>query len=252
VQIEGPNGVVSADRLRPKEQRILARLGLQPGRVVLRDELLDTFWTGSKVVLAERSLRTVVSSLRGAIRSVLDEPSIPLIRGRMDGYCLEEPAFAVDVSHFVDAVQEARGASDGDEPSDRALAAWQRAIDLYQGDLLSAFRYDDWCLAIRERLRDDYLDGLFLLARVALTRGEPERARELAARMVEMEPAEERAHRLLMRCYALLGRPAEAVRQFERCRAALDEELAARPAAATLALLETIHAGAALGGEERG
>lgn len=244
VKVVGPNGVISADGLRPKEQRILARLGLQPGRVVLRDELLETFWPGSKMVLAERSLRTVVSSLRSAMRSVLHEPAPPLIRGRMDGYCLEEAACAVDVSRFVEAVQEARAGSGGDEPSDRALVAWQRAVDLYQGDLLSAFRYDDWCLAIRERLRDDCLDGLYQLARAAVAAGSLERARELGTRMVELEPAEERAHRLLMRCHALLGRPAEAVRQFERCRAALDEELGASPAAATKALLEEIRSGA--------
>jgi len=39
------------------------------------------------------------------------------------------------------------------------------------GDLLGAFLYEDWCLTARERLRDDFLDALFQLARAALERG---------------------------------------------------------------------------------
>ena len=61
--------------------------------------------------------------------------------------------------------------------------------------------------------------------------------------LVEIDPTEERAHRLLMRCYVFLDRPAEALRQFERCRAVLREELAARPSPATVSLLEAIREG---------
>jgi DNA-binding SARP family transcriptional activator len=272
LEVEGPGGVVSPAGLRPKEQRVLARLALEPGRMVPRDELLDLFWPDSAAGAAERSLRTVVSSLRGSLRSVLNGHELRLITGRLDGYCLEPAAIAVDAARFADAIRSARTAlqreaalarvaPDGGRRgglatgvrhpvSAEALAACREAVDLYRGDLLSAFPYDDWCLAMRERMRDDYLDALFQLARAALADGSLEAARGLGSRMVEVDSTEERAHRLLMRCYARLGRPADALRQFARCRAALHDELGARPSPATLALLETIRAGAAPADEE--
>jgi DNA-binding SARP family transcriptional activator len=159
----------------------------------------------------------------------------------MEGYRLEAAAGAVDVAIFTAAVQEARAAAQ--TAPDRALAAWQQAVDLYEGDLLSNFPYDDWCLGLRERLRGQLLEGLYRLARASLAAGSPEAAKDLALRMVGLDPVQERAHRLLIHCYARLGCPGEAVRQFERCRQALWDELGAQPARATLNLCETIRSG---------
>ena len=85
---------------------------------------------------------------------------------------------------------------------------------------------------------------------MAMEAGDIEAACRNAARMVEIDPTEERAHRLLMRCYVFLDRPAEALRQFERCRAALWDELAARPGPQTLSLLQAIREGVTIGAEE--
>jgi DNA-binding SARP family transcriptional activator len=180
------------------------------------------------------------------LRSLIDSEPPRLITGRLDGYCLEAESCAVDAELFVRAVRSARAFPPGAEISAPALAAWRQAYEWYRGDLLGAFRYEDWCLTSRERLRDDFLDTLFHLARGALAASSYDEARQRAAQMVEIDPTEERAHRMLMRCFALLGRPAEALRQFERCRTALEEELGARPSPATFALLHAIRAGAVL------
>jgi DNA-binding SARP family transcriptional activator len=241
--VEGPKGTLTAASLRPKEQRVLARLALSPGEVVPRDELLDLFWHRSPVAAAERSLRTVVSSLRASLRPLLEGKPPRLITGRLDGYRLEAEACAVDAELFARAVRMARGSSAGVASPERALPEWRRAGALYRGDLLLAFQYEDWCLSARERLRNDFLEVLFRLAHVAMEAGRTAEASRHAARMVEIDPTEERAHRLLMRCYVFLDRPAEALRQFERCRAALWEELAARPSPSTVSLRHAIREG---------
>jgi len=241
--LEGPRGTLTSAALRPKEQRVLARLALSPGEVVPRDELLDLFWHRSPVATAERSLRTVVSSLRTALRPLFDDPPPRLISGRFDGYRLETAACAVDADEFARLVRAARAATDGAPAPEGALAEWRRAAGLYRGDLLVPFQYEDWCLTQRERLRNDFLEVLFRLAQESLERGRIDEACSRAVRMVEIDPTEERAHRLLMRCYVFLDRPAEALRQFERCRSALWEELAARPSHATVFLLQAIQEG---------
>jgi DNA-binding SARP family transcriptional activator len=248
--VEGPRGTLTSSTLRPKEQRVLARLALSPGEVVPRDELLDLFWHRSPVAAAERSLRTVVSTLRGSLRALLDEKPVRLISGRLDGYRLEGEACAVDAELFSRAVRAARGPSSAELRRELGLTEWRRAEELYRGDLLPAFQYEDWCLTQRERLRNDFLEVLFRLAEAAIAGRHFQEACHHADRMVAIDPTEERAHRLLMRCHVFLDRPAEAIRQFERCRVALWEELAARPAPATVSLLQAIREGLTITDEE--
>ena len=66
-----------------------------------------------------------------------------------------------------------------------------------------------------------------------------ERLLELALLQVEKQA---RTPRRLMRLYYLLGDRAEALRQYERCAAALDEELGVNPSKSTLTLYRQIQA----------
>jgi hypothetical protein len=54
--------------------------------------------------------------------------------------------------------------------------------------------------------------------------------------------ARERTHRRIMRLYYLLGDRSEALRQYERCAAALDEELGISPSKSTQSLYKQIQA----------
>jgi len=59
-------------------------------------------------------------------------------------------------------------------------------------------------------------------------------------RIMCYDRARERTHRRLMRLYYLLGDRAEALRQYERCAAALDEELGVNPSKNTVSLYKQI------------
>jgi DNA-binding SARP family transcriptional activator len=59
-------------------------------------------------------------------------------------------------------------------------------------------------------------------------------------RILLFDRAREHTHRHLMRLQHLAGNRTAALRQFERCSAALDEELGVKPARSTLALYEQI------------
>jgi DNA-binding SARP family transcriptional activator len=61
-------------------------------------------------------------------------------------------------------------------------------------------------------------------------------------RILRYDRARERTHRWLMRLHYLAGDRTEALRQYERCVAALDEELGVKPAERTIALYEQIRA----------
>jgi DNA-binding winged helix-turn-helix (wHTH) protein/predicted transcriptional regulator len=63
--VAGPGGTV---RLEPKVMEVLAVLSRHPGRVVSRDELLDTVWPG--VIVTEHTLSRCVYQLRHALSEI--------------------------------------------------------------------------------------------------------------------------------------------------------------------------------------
>lgn len=98
------------------------------------------------------------------------------------------------------------------------------ALDVYRGDLLPEDRYAAWAAEPRERLRARY---------VALLKS----ARQWE-RVLQVDPADEEAHRALMRRALDAGDRATVVRQFQRLRDQLRADLGVGPDAASVALYE--------------
>jgi DNA-binding SARP family transcriptional activator len=95
----------------------------------------------------------------------------------------------------------------------------------YTGDLLPEDRYEDWVEERRRRLRALYLQ---LLRRAGLWE-----------QVLVEEPADEPAHRALMRMYADAGNRFAALEQYHRLRAAV-EALGLGPTEETQALYREI------------
>ena len=115
---------------------------------------------------------------------------------------------------------------------------WSRAEDAvacYTGDLLEGF-YDDWALRERERLRLLYLDCLGTLLRRHSETGALEAALRCGRQILALDPLREDIHREVIRLYVRNGHRALALKQYESCRAALEEELGVEPMEETRAL----------------
>ncbi len=108
-----------------------------------------------------------------------------------------------------------------------------RAALALGGELLPDDRYEEWTLGPRRALREQRLALLSALAATHERAGQPEDAAAALREVLELEPAHEPAHAGLMRLYAAAGRRDEALRQYERLKRALREELGATPDAAT-------------------
>jgi hypothetical protein len=117
----------------------------------------------------------------------------------------------------------------------------QCAVGLYQGDLLEGW-YQDWCIYERERLQNIYLTMLDKLMGYCEAHHEYDTGVAYGARILLFDRAREHTHRRLMRLQYLGGNRTAALRQYERCVTALDEELSVKPAKSTMALYEQIRA----------
>jgi len=153
----------------------------------------------------------------------------------------------VDVEEFERRFDELRVRRADGRNRSRDLAELEQVVELYRGDFLPG-HYEPWVVAEQDRLEQRYLEVLSTIVAVAKEQGAFEDALVYAKRLTNQDPLREDGHREVMRLSMLLGRTNEAIRQYERCREVLAEELGAEPSAATRQLNERIVRQRSLGG----
>ena len=107
-------------------------------------------------------------------------------------------------------------------------AADEVDLTLFSGELLPDW-FDDWVLAERERVRQVCLHGLDRLAAVFLARKEYPQAIDAALLAIRVDPLRELSQRLLLEIHLAEGNLSEAIREFERYKALLWDELQIEP-----------------------
>jgi DNA-binding SARP family transcriptional activator len=121
------------------------------------------------------------------------------------------------------------------------FTALEKAAELYTGDLLEGC-YQDWCLFERERFQTMYLMLLSKLVQYCEAHQRYEAGLAYGDEILRRDRAYELAHRRMMRLYFMAGDRTQAIRQYERCVAALREELNLEPSERTRQLYEQIRA----------
>jgi len=216
-----------------KTKHLLGFLALR--RRIPEDVVLDQFWPGD-VVKGKRSLAVALSHIRSALRPEGTQQAPEGIY-RSDGVlCLEARSVWHDVEEFESAYNQAR-TQDGAGDVERAVAAYRRAVQLYRGPFMDGC-YMDWALLERSRLEQMAVDAMTRLAQLFQLQAKPRESAEFAEKALELHPESQDLHLLLMRALIALGRPEQAVRQYETCRKILERDLGIEP---SLGLVEAYH-----------
>ena len=233
------SGSVRALSLGGRPGGLLALLALAGGRFFSRAELVRELWSGSPEAGSAGSFNTLLWRLR----KTLETP--PLHTGDLiecDRQGALRIAAHVEVSTDVD---EYRRLAEGPmakpvEQLDAAdIAQLRLAVALYQGDVLASF-HEDWALRLRERHRRLQLGALARLMHLSALGQAWGDAIRFGEAMLEIDELREDVHREVMRCHIAAGQRALALRQYERCRAALRRDLAIQPMRETVALYQQI------------
>ena len=216
-----------------KAAALVKLLALSPGHRLHREQIMDLLWPELGTKAASNNLRQVLY----AARRILDPAVGSRYLASREGSLALCPGgdIWVDADVFEVAAQTARRVG---EPS-----AYEAALDLYAGDLLPEDRYEGWADGRRRELRGAYLSLLFGLASAHEKRGDHGSAVEALLRAVSEDPVREDAHVGLMRLYALSGRKAEALRQYDELQNTVSRELGVEPSASSRALREEIATG---------
>lgn len=221
-----------------KPRELLCYLLLNRDRPLPREALAAVFWGDVSTEKSKKHLRQSLWHLQSALRSALPT-SDGLIR--IEGNCVvldSTNGLWLDVAAVERAFALAQGIP-GEALEPVFAEELSAAAALYEGDLLEGW-YQDWCVFERERLQSIYISVLDKLMAYAEVQRTYLNGIEYGARILRLDRARETTHRRLMRLHVLAGNRSEALRQYQRCAAALEKELAVRPARSTEQLLDDI------------
>lgn len=224
-----------------KLQELFSYLLLHRDHSHPRETLAGLLWADTSTAQSKKYLRQALWHLQTALgpheaqcqrRTLLIEPGWVQVNTSAD--------LQLDVATF-ELSFAAVARKPGPELDDESARVLRDAVGLYQGDLLEGW-YQDWCLYRREQLQNLHLTMLDKLMGYCEARHQYEEGLSYGARILRYDRASERTHRRLMRLQYLAGDRTAALRQYERCVAALNEELSVRPAKLTVMLYEQIRA----------
>jgi DNA-binding SARP family transcriptional activator len=221
-----------------KGQSIFKYLLAQRGRAVHKEVLMELLWPDGDPEASRRSLHQAIYSLRKTLRDV--DPGGDHVLFENDCYLLNP-----DLDIWVDAMEfEARAATglrlETSGRREQARGEYLRADGLYRGPYLEDSLYDDWSLDERQRLWSLFLDVAWHLGELLMTEQRYGDSLALCRKVHGMDACNEKATRLMMRCYSAQGQRELAVRQYAILEDHLHRELATTPSADTRQLLRDI------------
>jgi DNA-binding SARP family transcriptional activator len=211
-------------------------------RPIAKDVLMDRFWREADPDAARNNLNVAIYGLRQALRAA--RPDFSHILFQEDHYLLN-PSMAVwvDAEEFLTHCERGRKL-EKERKAAPAVAEYEVAEGLYQGDFLEEDPYEDWPMLQREGLRDSYLVILERLSRHYLESQRYAMCIHLCQKILAKDDCREDAHRRLMRCYCRQGQRNLALRQYHLCAEALRTVLDVEPMKTTAALYRQIRSDA--------
>lgn len=225
-----------------RAHELLAYLLLNRGKAHPREAIAETLWGERDGEHLRKSLRQTLWHLHAGLVPIGEKRASRLIS--VEPEWVEIAADAVenfDVGSFEQTFGAARGWK-GESLEPEQARALSQAVPLYGGDLLEGWS-QEWCARERDRFRQMHLTLLDKLMDHCEARAEYEAGVAYGTLSLRSDPARERTHRSLMRLFARSGDRTAAIRQFERCCAALHEDLDVVPEDSTLALYVEIRNG---------
>jgi predicted ATPase/DNA-binding SARP family transcriptional activator len=222
IRVLGPLEVVDGGRdltpARPKQRALLALLLLRANEVVSTDELIEALWGSAPPETAPNALQGHVS----ALRKLLGPGAIDT---RPPGYALRVEPDRSDLGRAEALVEQAHAEPDPARRADLLRAA----LELFRGEPLSDFRYEDFARTEIERLEDLRLTALEERIDADLALGRHAELVPELERLAAAYPLRERLCRELMLALYRSGRQAEALDVYRAARSRLADELGLEP-----------------------
>lgn len=211
-----------------KSKYLFAYLALHAGRDVPDEKLMDLFWPDHPPEKSRQSLYAALSHMRKALEAVVPGETDRVVLARKGFYRFnDDRPFFLDVAEFERQVEVGQ-TRQREGRYEEAVAAYQKAEALYEGEFLEGY-YGDWALYVRDEMEREYLEVLERLMNYFFNKKRFEVAADYAQRLLRQDPCHQDAHLQMMRIYLEQGKPEQAARQYHHCSKVMKDELNISP-----------------------
>ncbi|TMD62270.1 MAG: hypothetical protein E6I87_00110 [Chloroflexi bacterium] len=215
-----------------KAKELFAMLVLERDRAHPREELVERLWTESDSASGQSNLTFTIHALRLALSSVGVRDNEFLTIAPDGALQISLPVSAqFDIDLFRGSLRRARDARRAGRKEESAQLL-RAAVAIHRGELVLDLE-DAWLEEHRERITREFLGAARELAELELELGDAGDAVRPLQRLLEREPYDEEAHRMLMRAYHESGETDAALRHYQSLEALLRRDLQAEPQAET-------------------
>ena len=217
------------------------------GHACRREFLSELLWPGRSQSQSLGNLRKLLTELRDEIG-----PWVSITR---ESVGLNPGTYWLDAAELSRCLALA-DAHPGDGKSNHSVQALETALAYYRGEFLDGLdiesdEFDAWVILERERLRYSIMQVLDRLVEARMLVGDVQNAIDHGTRLLQLDPLREKTYAQLMRILARAGQREVAMRHYEQCCRALDEELGIAPGPELMDLYEQIRQGQFVAVESR-
>ena len=217
-----------------KHQALLAYLSLSSHKTVSRERLLGLLWGSRSDDQARASLRGVLSEIRRSLQNYDDSP----IKTDRTNIYLNDALVEIDAEQLYGATKAV------------SLESLSAAVDLYEGDLLESVSlneqaFEDWKQVEQQNTKSVFRKVLARYLTALEAENREEEIEQVANRLLELDSADEEAHRTLMKLYHRQGKASLVQRQFELCQGRLRSQYNTDVSDETLLLLTEFNSSSA-------
>ena len=219
--------------LRTRKMKALLVFLAMRKRPFTREQLAELLWDDRESGQGLANLRSLLSTLRRSLKPWLHIDRQTVAFNHDSDYWL-------DVNAFTALLEQSRR---GDEINYDALA---EAAALFRGNFLEGFHvreargFEEWALLEREHLQRQAINTLLTLINRAQETFQPQAGIEYAARLLKLDPFNERVHRQMMLFLARDGRRHTALAHYEQLRRMLAQEMQLAPLPETEAVYRRV------------
>lgn len=217
-----------------KAKLLVQILALQPAHEIHREELIEMLFPEVDDKTASANFYRVLYVARCALEPDRASYSPPSFLAN-DGQKIKLTA---PNGLWVNAEEFEQKALKGLKTNNCDLL--ESAAELYKGDLLADEPFEEWAINRREQLKGLFYRTLQRLADNAEEKQDFDESHFWLEKVLQIEPADETAHRAKMRLFCKQGERFHALRQYDKCYEVLKREFSLEPEEETKRLKQKI------------
>ena len=221
-----------------KTKSVLAYIFYKHPKPVHKEVLIDIFWKDSIPDAARNCLNSTIHNIRKQFELVAAGEEVIVFKDEC--YCIgSELRVEKDIDLFKSYWNKARQI-EINQGMKAAVTTYHQAFAFYRGDFLEKMTSEEWPERDRDWFRETWIVILERLTTYFFENEKYQICLNLCQKILEKDACLEVVHRRIMSCHLKMKMKDMAIRQFNKCRAALKEGLDISPGKETLELYNKI------------